>query len=61
VPFQNERVGRHLKDKLSGHRWWRDLDRLHQATETHLGQVHARFHTDDHPRIRLVQASCPSA
>ena len=57
----NERVWRRLKDKLSCHRWWRDLDRLQQATETLLGQVHARFHTNDHPSIRLVQASCQAA
>ncbi len=27
-----ERVGRHLKDKLSCHRWWADLDALEAAT-----------------------------
>jgi len=56
-----ERVWRRLTDTLSCHRWLRDLDWLHQATETLLGQVHARFPTNDHPSIRLVQASGPSA
>ena len=57
----HERVWRHLTDMLSCHRWWRDRDRLPQATATLRGQVHARVHTTDHPRIRLVPASCPSA
>jgi len=57
----NERVWRCLTDTLRCHRWLRDLDWLQQATETLLGQVHARFPTNDHPSIRLVQASCQAA
>ena len=32
-----ERLWRYVKQKLACHRWWNDLDRLIQATETLLG------------------------
>lgn len=39
-----ERVWRHLKDKLSNHRWWADLHALERATGLLLDHTHARFH-----------------
>lgn len=39
-----ERVWRHLKDKLSNHRWWADLPALEQATGTLLDGLRAEFH-----------------
>ncbi len=56
-----ERIGRFLKDKLSCHRWWNDLDRLQEATETVLAQRTVQFHTDDGPAFRLHQHCCYSA
>jgi transposase len=55
-----ERVWRHLKDKLSCHRWWADLDALQHATEHLLGRLHARFHRPG-DGITPVQDFCESA
>lgn len=56
-----ERVWRFLKEKLSNHRWWNDLDRLQAATETLLDSLTGRFHTRDKPTFRLRKDSCSSA
>jgi transposase len=55
-----ERVWRHLKDKLSCHRWWADLDALQRATEHLLDRLQARFHQPDEG-ICLVQDFSESA
>jgi len=55
-----ERVWRHLKDKLSCHRWWADLDALQHATERLLGRLCACFHRPDQG-ISLVQDFCEIA
>ncbi len=49
-----ERVWHFLKQQLSCHRWWNDLDHLQQATETLLTQLKVHFHTDDGPAFHLV-------
>ncbi len=49
-----ERVGRHLKDKLSCHRWWADLDALEAATTELRSCLRARFHQPDPGGITLV-------
>jgi transposase len=56
-----ERVWRHLKDKLSCHRWWNDLDALQSATSTLLDQLEACFASPTTPKIRLVRNLCESA
>jgi transposase len=56
-----ERVRRHLKDKLSCHRWWADLPALEEATATLLSRIVARFHQSDPGGLALVQNFCPSA
>ena len=56
-----ERIWRFLKDKLSCHRWWNDLDRLQEATETLLAQLTVQFHTDDGPAFHLHQNFCNPA
>ncbi len=56
-----ERVWRFLKQQLSCHRWWNDLDHLQQATETLLTQLKVHFHTDDGPAFHLVHNFCPLA
>jgi DDE superfamily endonuclease len=56
-----ERVWRFLKAKLSNHRWWNDLGRLREATQTLLDLLEVRFHTDDGPAFRLRQDFCSSA
>ena len=56
-----ERVWRHLKDKLSCHRWWADLDALEAATAALLAQLRARFHQPDPGGIALVQDFCEAA
>lgn len=56
-----ERVWRFLKDKLSCHSWWNDLDALQEATITLLDQIEAVFHASTQPKIRLVQNFCASA
>ena len=50
-----ERVRRHLKDKLSGHRWRADLDALEAATTSLLARLEARFHRPDPGGIAPVQ------
>jgi len=54
-----ERVWRHVKDKLSCHRWWADLDALQDATATLLGRLRAQFHRP--AGIALVQNFSQSA
>jgi transposase len=49
-----ERLWRYLKQKLACHRWWNDLDRLLQATETLLATLEVRFHAIDGPSFRTV-------
>jgi transposase len=56
-----ERVWRHVKDKLSCHRWWADWDTLWQATETLLRHLQARFHQRHEPSIEVVHNFCASA
>ncbi len=56
-----ERVWRHLKDKLSCHRWWADLGALEAATATLLAQLQARFHQPDPGGIALVHNFCEAA
>jgi transposase len=56
-----ERVWRHLKDKLSCHRWWADLDALEAATVTLLARLEARFHRPEPGGIALVQNFCEPA
>jgi transposase len=56
-----ERLWRHLKDKLTCHRWWNDIDHLKRATETLLGMVAVHFHPTDGPAFRPVQNLCESA
>lgn len=56
-----ERLWRYLKDKLACHRWWNDLARLQQATETLLAGLEVHFHATDGPAFRLVHNFCASA
>lgn len=56
-----ERVWRFLKAKLGNHRWWNDLGRLREATQTLLDLLEVRFHPDNGPAFRLRQDSCTSA
>lgn len=56
-----ERIWRFLKDKLRCHRWWDDLDRLQEATETLLFQLTVLFDAEDRPAFRLRQDFCYSA
>ncbi len=49
-----ERVWRFLKQQLSCHRWWNDVDRLQQATETLLTHLDVHFHTEEGPAFHLV-------
>ena len=50
-----ERLWRYLKAQLACHRWWNDLARLQQATETLLAGLEVHFHAPDGPAFRLVQ------
>jgi hypothetical protein len=50
-----ERRWRYLKAQLACHRWWNDLARLQQATETLLANLEVHFHAADEPAFRLVQ------
>jgi transposase len=50
-----ERLWRYLKAHLACHRWWNDLARLQQATETLLANLEVHFHAADGPAFRLVQ------
>jgi transposase len=54
-----ERVWRYLKDKLSCHRWWADLNALEAATAILLDHLRAQFHRP--AGIRLVQDFCEVA
>jgi transposase len=54
-----ERVWRHLKDKLSCHRRWADLDALQRATAGLLDRLRAEFHRP--AGISLVQDFWESA
>jgi transposase len=54
-----ERVWRHVKDKLSCHRWWADLPALQEATAYLLDHLCAQFHRPE--SIRLVQDFCEVA
>jgi DDE superfamily endonuclease len=56
----SERVWRHLKDKLSCHRQWADLDALQQITESLLRRLRARFYRSDQ-MITLPRGFCESA
>jgi DDE superfamily endonuclease len=56
-----ERLWRYLKAKLACHRWWNDLDRLIQATETLLADLEVHFHADDGPTFRPTHNLCESA
>jgi hypothetical protein len=59
VPRLNpiERVWRHLKDKLSNHRWWADLPALERATGALLEGLRAAFHRPGRG-IHLVHNIC---
>ena len=50
-----ERVWRHLKDKLSCHRWWADWDRRWQATEALLRHLQACFHRRPGPTVMQLK------
>jgi transposase len=50
-----ERLWRYLKAQLACHRWWNDLARLQQVTETLLASLEVHFHAGDGPTFRLVQ------
>jgi DDE superfamily endonuclease len=56
-----ERLWRYLKAKLANHRWWNDLARLEQATDTLLSQLTVQFHRDEGPAFCLVQNLCQPA
>ncbi len=56
-----ERVWRHLKDKLSNHRWWADLPALERATATLLDRMEAQFHRPEGITLRPVQNFCEVA
>jgi len=53
-----ERLWRYLKAKLACHRWWNDLDRLLQATESLLATLEVHFHATDGPSFRPVHNLC---
>ena len=56
-----ERVWCQLKDKLSCHRWWADLEALEQATAGVLSQLTARFHQPDGGGISPVRSFSATA
>ena len=56
-----ERLWRHLKDKLSCHRWWADQEALEDATSHLLSHLEARFHQPDPGGIALVRNLCEAA
>ena len=56
-----ERVWRHLKDKLSCHRWWADLPALQEATAVLLSRIEARFHRPVPDGLSLVHNFCATA
>jgi hypothetical protein len=53
-----ERVWRHVKDKLSCHRWWANWHALWTTTEALLGHLRARFHQTKGPGLEIVQNFC---
>jgi len=50
-----ERLWRYLKDKLACHRWWNDLERLQQATQSLLDGLVVHFHATEGPAFQPVQ------
>ncbi len=56
-----ERLWRYVKQKRACHRWWNDLDRLIQATETLLANLQVHFHATDGPSFRPAHNFCQSA
>jgi putative transposase len=56
-----ERLWHYVKQKLACHRWWNDLDRLVQATETILTGLEFHVHATDGASFRSVQNFCESA
>jgi hypothetical protein len=56
-----ERVWRHVKEKLSCHRWRADWQALWEATTALLARLTARFHHATRPGIEVVQNFCASA
>jgi transposase len=56
-----ERLWRYAKQKLACHRWWKDLDRLIQATETLLANLEVHSHATDGPSFRPAHNLCSSA
>jgi transposase len=56
-----ERLWRHMKDKLACHRWWNDVNRLKQATDTLLAGLELHFHPTDGAAFRPVHNFCKSA
>jgi hypothetical protein len=55
------RVGRSVQQQLAGHRWWNELDRLIQATDTILTGRAFHGHATIGPAFRSVQTLCESA
>ncbi len=56
-----ERVWRHLKDKLSHHRWWADRPALERATAVLLDRMTACFHRPEGSTLRPVHNFCEVA
>jgi hypothetical protein len=56
-----ERVWCYVKQRLACHRWWNDLDRLIQTTETLLAHLKEHVHATDGPAVRRAQNVCQSA
>jgi transposase len=56
-----ERLWRYVKQRLACHRWWNDVDRLAQATETLLAHLEVHFHATDGPTFRPAHNLCQSA
>ena len=56
-----ERLWRYVKQQLACHRWWNDLGRLIQATETLLANLEVHFHATDGPSFRPAHNFCQSA
>jgi putative transposase len=56
-----ERLWRYLKQKLACHRWWNDLDRLLQATDTLLASLEVHFHATDGSSFQLARNLCQPA
>lgn len=56
-----EHLWRYVKQRLACRRWWNDLDRLIQATETLLANLAVHFHASDGPSFRPAHHFCESA